>query len=377
MGHGTWSRLARRAGAAGFVFALVTTTVGVAGAAPSTWTPEPSPNRAGNNQISDVSCASATACMAVGTVQDLSETNDKALAMSWNGHRWKLSPVITRRASTLYHVSCASPTFCIAIGSGSTKNSSGALAEKWDGARWSVIKNPAGPKISFYRAVACSSPTRCFITGARVAGGGASSVIVQWDGAQLATIANTDAGGLLIDVSCASTAWCVAVGSGGVNEGELRVETYDGVSWTNAGVPAPSTIADLSVVSCGSATSCIALGQYYDWDTGFWPTLVERWDGVSWTHDPDPVAKGSFLGDLSCASATDCVGVGGRPGTGKYGANLAMTWDGTGWTASSPPNAGHFTNALWAVACPTTTTCQALGYHMRDRHPATVAVGGS
>lgn len=372
---GARGRVAKRTSVIVTIASVLALTIGTAGAAPATWTLEASPNRAGNNTIAEVSCASATACMAVGTVQNLAETNNKALAMWWNGTRWKLSPVKTGQSSTLYHVACASATFCIAIGSGSSKAGGGALAEKWNGTSWSRLRNPR-TQISFYRAVGCASTTLCFLSGARISGEGESSVIVRWDGTQLTEVTGTDAGGLLTDVSCPAMTRCVAVGSGGVNGGELRVETYDGVSWTNAGVPAPSTIADLSVVSCGSATSCIALGQYYDWDAGQWPTLVERWDGVRWTHDPDFVAKGSFVADISCAAATDCVAVGSQP-NGKYGANVVETWNGTTWSASSPPNAGHFTNALWAVSCPTTTACQALGYYMHDRHPATVAVGGA
>jgi hypothetical protein len=54
-------------------------------------------------------------------------------------------------------------------------------------------------------------------------------------------------------------------------------------------------------VSCGSATSCTAIGQ----------NLAEHWDGNTWTVQPTP-SRNPFndLVSVSCPTATSCTAVG-------------------------------------------------------------------
>jgi hypothetical protein len=79
------------------------------------------------DHLSDVSCATDAACMAVGG----------GAAERWNGTGWSRVPVPGHGG--LASVSCVSPLDCTAVGT----SGSSALAERWNGARWSVGPTPA------------------------------------------------------------------------------------------------------------------------------------------------------------------------------------------------------------------------------------------
>jgi len=64
-----------------------------------TWSEAPSPNQGtSRNILQGVSCASATACMAVG-YYDASLRVPRSLIESWDGTRWSLVPSPTRPAA--------------------------------------------------------------------------------------------------------------------------------------------------------------------------------------------------------------------------------------------------------------------------------------
>jgi hypothetical protein len=130
----------------------------------------PAPTGATSSDLSDVSCASSTACIAVGEFENSSE-KDVTLAEKWNGTAWSAQepPAPTGSvASRLYGVSCTSSTECIAVGE--FENSSdtwGPLAEKWNGTAWSAQEPPAptGATSSDLSGVSCASPAECIAVG--------------------------------------------------------------------------------------------------------------------------------------------------------------------------------------------------------------------
>jgi hypothetical protein len=130
--------------------------------------PTPNPAGAGHGTLEAVSCASTTACTAVGSPRMLIER--------WNGTRWSIQPnpmPAGATGGTLTGVSCASPTDCIAVGNylhASVPSSQAAplpLIERWNGRRWSIqpTPTPTGATSSTLTAVSCNSPTTCTAVG--------------------------------------------------------------------------------------------------------------------------------------------------------------------------------------------------------------------
>jgi hypothetical protein len=158
----------------------------------------------------------------------------------------------------------------------------------------------------------------------------------------------------LYAVSCISAANCIAVGQYSNNNGFTYVplaERQNGTTWTVQPTPNPGgSGTNLNAVSCASATDCTAVGSYST-KSGF-STLAEHWNGSTWAIQPTPtpsgVSKSELLG-VSCPSATSCTATGDyRTSSGFYQA-LAEHWNGSTWAVQSTPS---MPSSLDAVSCP-------------------------
>ena len=146
-------------------------------------------------------------------------------------------------------------------------------------------------------------------------------------------------------VTCASATDCWAVGEylvGGILEQTL-VEHWDGNSWTivNSANP-PNTFVDNSLtgVTCTSALNCWAAGHYNTGHyVGTWfvsgpdQTLIEHWDGNSWIIATSPT-QGIELEDVTCVASNDCWAVGDYIDVPRYSVSHTLTEH---YTASPPP----------------------------------------
>jgi hypothetical protein len=181
-------------------------------------------------------------------------------------------------------------------------------------------------------------------------------------------------------VSCVSAGNCAAVGSyhdaSGHFQGLLLSES-SGV-WTAIKAPVPGDAgADpsvfLSAVSCASAGNCTAVGSYHDASGHSQGLLLDEASG-SWTAakatppgDAGPNPQVS-LGSVSCASAGNCVAIGGyRDNLTQNQALLLSESSGTWSAAMQPPlpadggtNGGH---GLRSVSCPSAGNCAVTGYY--------------
>ncbi len=139
----------------------------------TSWTIQPNPNPAGQtiNTLRGVSCASPTACTAVGTIGR--PDNSRTQAEGWDGTSWTIEPTAEPSNgvfSRLLGVSCTSATACTAVG-GYTLLGTGAvtLAERWDGVSWTIqpTRNPPGALERTFNEVSCTSATTCTAVGDR------------------------------------------------------------------------------------------------------------------------------------------------------------------------------------------------------------------
>jgi hypothetical protein len=144
----------------------------VATAADSGWTIQslPTPALAPNGQLTGVSCATNTDCMAVGVAQNTAG-HDMTLTEVWDGARWAGQPTVPidgAVGTTLTAVSCTSADACTAVGNVlNGANQHQTLAERWNGREWLVqsTPNPGGATDSFLSSVSCSSATACTAVG--------------------------------------------------------------------------------------------------------------------------------------------------------------------------------------------------------------------
>lgn len=185
------------------------------------------------SSLSSVSCTSATACVAVGGYEPANSSLTSVLAERWDGTSWTVQNVAASGSSNapLTGVSCASATACVAVG-GDGDALTSLVVERWDGTSWTQQATPAPPDgvLTGFAAVSCPSTTDCLATGNDFVGNGVAGL---WDGTSwtiqnvVPSNAETPQSANLNSVSCTSVTTCTAVGrrsnAGGV---EALVERY-------------------------------------------------------------------------------------------------------------------------------------------------------
>ncbi len=284
----------------------------------ASWSIQPTPNPVGstNSVLYGVSCTSARTCIAVGGA------SSGALAERWNGIRWSILPT-PPESPVLYGVSCISARACTAVG-----EATGGLtrAERWNGISWQIQPTPSQP--GYFGVPA----------------------------------------GQLAAVSCTSLSACMAVGSG---YHSVFAEQWNGNAWTLQSLPAPpgtgiSYNLQLTAVSCTSANACTAVGFNGNPDL----TLAEQWNGSVWqqqTSQTPPIPGGIFYGafeGVSCTSVIVCSAVGNTLlASTSYQlveGTLAESWNGADWAIQSTPTLAG-ASSLNSVSCTSANACTAVG----------------
>lgn len=292
------------------------------------------PLPAGTPRLASVSCVSGTTCVAVGGNDIIHSTNNGA---SWSGK------LFSQNGLSLVGVGCESTTLCIAGGLQApeasnpddpddqfTPNQAVIFTSEDGGSTWTQATIPEN--VAAVTAVACPTATTCIAVG--------SNVLVSTDGGQTWVIAPVKGGmGQLLSISCASATICVAVGPSGAGEFNPNapgdaVETTDGGSTFQA-VTLPSGSSSIFEVSCGSATSCIGAGAT---ETGASaPVFISSTDGGSIWSNATPPPKFTAVSGLSCPALGPCVAVGSVPqGTSNMPTTASLGPSGQ-WTTTPTP----------------------------------------
>jgi hypothetical protein len=161
-----------------------------------------------------------------------------------------------------------------------------------------------------------------------------------------------------------------AVGFVAVNGArQTFAEHFNGTSWSV--VPTPSlkgpSGAELDSVSGVASNDVWAVGIKNESGKDFGTSLIEHWNGTSWSEVASPVLKnGGYLSGVAAVSSNDVWAVGAEFGSTP---GLVEHWNGTSWSTVSSPafaNVGFFSppeqpisadasNDVWAVGVDQTT----------------------
>lgn len=339
----------------------------------STWTIQTTPKPSGA-MLWGISCASTTNCMSAG--QKATSKGQSALAETWNGTSWTMLGASTKSGAVytvLNAVSCASSTACKAVGSTQFH----LFAESFGGTGWSIetLPSPAGVIGSGLNGVSCTTATACIAVGSSNTSVPSTLTLAEaWNGTAWSVQSTPNPSGALTSmftgISCASGSACEAVGTtSGLSFWNALAEAWNGASWNVQPVPSPAggSMATLNGVSCTSATACIAVGNYYD-GSGNQLTLAESWNGSVWTVQSTPDVNGvnNSLASISCAGPTACIAVGSTFNSSTItSSTLAESWNGTTWSMQSMPGLnGASDSILNAVSCTSATGCSAVGEYI-------------
>ena len=163
-------------------------------------------------------------------------------------------------------------------------------------------------------------------------------------------------------VSCATSTFCMSVGSDGEN-GFAFGEEWNGTAWNEVAMPTPAGASDtyLYGVSCVNTSFCEAVGYFFLGASDDTTIFAETWNGASWALQAIPGPTGTTsngLESVSCTSLTFCFATGWQGGSSAY-TPLSEQWNGSTW---SPVSAGNQSDGqLNGVSCSSTNFCAAVG----------------
>ena len=295
------------------------------------------------------------------------------------GSGWTIQPTPMRglhsngTPSSLSSVSCFSSSSCIASGRGvSRRGYIIPLADVWNGTAWRhmVIPNPTNSADSELLGMSCLTATFCLAVGFGsypTASITEKPIAETWDGTawtvHMGVLPAGTSRALFSGVSCITATQCSVVGAysspgGSTPDTPLAEVWLDGSGWRRHTVPSPSgaTAASLNSVVCSAANSCTAVGYYVSSTSQVLP-LVETWNGTAWTAQSAPGT--GQLNALACTGTAPCMAVGCNSSTigCAGGPPLVELWDGTSWTVGPAPDG----TSLQGVSCTSATTCTAVG----------------
>lgn len=245
----------------------------------------------------------------------------------------------------------------------------------WDGSRWTRVPSP-NPSVerNWLVDVSGSSPSDVWAAGSywdetqqR------RTLLMHWDGSQWTVVPSPNVAGkenLLngVTVLSPSEAWAVGSSLDASFSGRTLIQRWDGASWTIVPSPNPSERgvgSNLLGVAAASSTDVWAVG---DVDTGDFVmgTLAEHWDGTSWRAVATPtVPEGALLGSVAMDSSGAAWAVGWQQ-AGEWLQPLAMRWSGGQWAIVDGPSFEGVTADFAGVALLGPDEVWAVG--SRDTH---------
>ena len=343
----------------------------------------PKPSGAKKSILLDVSCSDASNCTAVGGYNNASNVQ-VTFVVRWNGSSWsqQTSPNPAGSSnSVLQNVSCNDRYSCVAVGDWLNSGTWQPQAQYWNNTGWSLdtVAIPAGATFSLFEGVACR--ITCLTSGWYTDSGGKNKTlgetkeIPSWT---LRTASEASDEESMVGISCPETSSCVAVGFEEISLSVYTSRTFlwNGTSWSSSSKPAPAgaTSSRLKNVSCSAAGVCTAVGNAVV--SGTAKPFAARYASGSWTAQSVPVPGGTFyveLVNVSCASATSCVGVGMRQEE-KGDIAYIVAWNGTSWSSQTPA-AGP--SELVDVSCTASNACMAVGPEIGGAGPVVESWNGS
>jgi hypothetical protein len=160
-------------------------------------------------------------------------------------------------------------------------------------------------------------------------------------------------------------------------------EHWNGRTWAHVTSPNPAgtvTGVQLNGVAATSSSNAWAVG-FFDGSAGLARTLIEHWNGRAWKvqPSPNPGSNSDFLQSVTAFSATDAWAVGDYSTSEATEYTLIEHWNGRTWTRVPSPNPGgrNSPSGLTGVAGVTPSSIWAVGsYGMGSaRSPSTGTAG--
>lgn len=355
------TRMLRFCMAAIGLLALLMVPAGTVGAAPGkcgSW-------QVVSNPISGVSELNGLAVVATNDIWAVGDmgADQATLTEHWNGSQWSVvkSPGVGTVYNLLSSATVVASNNVWAVGAYQSQNKPWrTLIEHWDGKQWSVVKSPNVSNVlsNYLWGVAAVSANDIWAVGDGQQTN--QALILHWDGTKWRVVPNRSLYlGALQGVVALSqdNVWAVGDYFGNPAQ-ETLIEHWNGKQWSVVTSPnplQPQKIDILNAVSAISSKNIWAVGLYSDY--AYYQTLVEHWDGKSWSYVPSPSISGTDneLTGVAAVAANNVWAV-GDSGTSK---TMIEHWNGKNWSIVKSPSPGgddQLNDVKWVPGSPNVWT---------------------
>ena len=279
-------------------------------------------------------------------------------------------------SGVLYGVARSSYTNVWAVGVGFPTQQPGpinsGIIERWDGLGWHSIPSPQPANYrNDLEAVSVLSTNDAWAVGSvQNAKNGFEeqqrTLIEHWNGKAWGVMSSLSQPVFLNTLSgvvalSATDVWAVGSSSplAGLTATSTLVEHWNGSSWSIVASPTPKDGGALNAVTAFSPDDIWAVGsQFSQFNIG--PSLIEHWNGQQWSIVPSPTAGvGSEFRSISGSASNSIWAVGDYLANGIF-YSLTAYWNGSAWSivpiAKNPPPDSELggvvalrANDVWAV----------------------------
>lgn len=242
---------------------------------------------------------------------------------------------------------------------------------------WTIIASPSlsVTENSLLNAVAAVATNDVWVVGMRTVNTAPQTLTEHWNGTQWHIIPSPNVPGVnnALDGGAAVAAhdvWAV----GFSNPGRTLTEHWNGATWTIIPSPNEGSASSFNIlhgVAAVATNNVWAVGEYST-STGAPLTLIEHWNGVSWSIVPSPnfrsVNSSNHLLGVTAVAANDIWAVGYYQATpSSLAQTLTEHWNGVIWSIVSSPNAqpGVVNNELVSVTAVAANDVWAVGFYKK------------
>lgn len=322
---------------------------------------------ANTNVLEGAAGISLTDAWTVGSYIDTSSgvAESHTLTEHWDGNKWSVvsSPIVGTFNDTLYGVAAVSSTDVWAVGDSDFGSHIQPLILHWNGSGWSVVPSPTTSLIiNILARVAVVSASDIWAIGYAFGPGNDQALIEHWDGSVWSLVSGANVGTThdLQGVTAVSSnnVWAVGYTTSTI---VTVTEKWNGTKWKVVPSPNPGTPNRLYGVKAITPKNIWAVGNQFIPAIQGNQTLIEHWNGTSWSVVASPSIPNfsNNLVDVAAVSASNVWAV-GASATVSTSALLTMHWNGISWSTIAGPGvsgssafngAAHVpgTNKVWAV----------------------------
>jgi hypothetical protein len=246
----------------------------------------------------------------------------QTLVEHWDGKNRSIvsSPNVPSVNNLFFGIAAVSVSDAWAVGYTFTSSSSQTLIEHWDGTSWNIVTAPNnGAQYAYLYGITAVSANNVWTVGSYYDKNNIQQTLTEhWNGKKWSITTSPNAAGAtgsmlrgVARIPGSNKIWAIGTYTTSHATALTLIEYWNGTSWNSVSSPNPGSANNfvfntLSGVAAASANNAWAVGSYYN--SGGYQTLVEHWDGTSWSVFSSPT-PGSGQNTLTSATRI--------PGTNK------------------------------------------------------------